>query len=56
MNVTQDYIQSGKEFDVIFANNEQQAKGCMNALIEANLQDKVKVVSTGGAPRWFRDD
>lgn len=50
MNVTQSFIQSGKEFDVIFANSELMAKGVMNALKEANLQDKVKIVSTGGGP------
>lgn len=50
MNVTQNFIQTGKEFDVVFANNEMQAKGVMNALKEAGLQDKVKVVSTGGGP------
>lgn len=50
MNVTQSFIQSGKEFDVVFANNELMGKGVMNALKEANLQDKVKIVSTGGGP------
>ena len=50
MNVTNDAINAGVEFDVIFANNEAQAKGCMNALIENGLQDKVKIVTTGGGP------
>lgn len=50
MNVTSDAINSGLEFDVIFANNEAQAKGCRNALIEAGLDDKVKIVTTGGGP------
>lgn len=50
MNVTQSFIQSGKAFDVVFANNEMMGKGVMNALKEANLQDKVKIVSTGGGP------
>lgn len=50
MNVTQNFIQSGKEFDVVFANNELMGKGVMNALKEANLQDKVKIIATGGGP------
>jgi ribose transport system substrate-binding protein len=50
MNVTQSFIQSGKEFDVVFANNELMGKGVMNALKEAGLDKKVKVVSTGGGP------
>jgi ribose transport system substrate-binding protein len=50
MNVTQNFIQSGKQFDVVFANNELMGKGVMNALKEANLQNKVKIVSTGGGP------
>ncbi len=50
MNVTNDAINSGLQFDVIFANNEAQAKGCRNALIENNLEGKVKIVTTGGGP------
>lgn len=50
MNVTNDAINAGVEFDVIFANNEAQAKGCRNALIENGLEDTVKIVTTGGGP------
>jgi ABC-type sugar transport system substrate-binding protein len=50
MNVTQNFIQSGKKFDVIFANNEQMAQGVMNALKDAGLFGKIKIVSTGGGP------
>ena len=50
MNVTQNLIQSGVEFEVIFANNEQMAQGCLNALRDAGLAGKVKIVSTGGGP------
>jgi len=50
MNVTQNAIQSGLEFDVIFANNEQMATGVINALKDAGLFGKVKVVATGGGP------
>lgn len=50
MNVTQNAIQSGLEFDVIFANNEQMATGVINALKDAGLFGKVKIVATGGGP------
>lgn len=50
MNVTQNFIQSGKQFDVIFANNEQMAQGVINALKDAGLYGKVKIVATGGGP------
>lgn len=54
MNVTNDAINSGMDFDVIFANNEAQAKGCRNALIESDLADKVKIVTTGGGPNGLK--
>ncbi|WZL73950.1 sugar ABC transporter substrate-binding protein [Clostridiaceae bacterium 35-E11] len=50
MNVTQNLIQSGQEFDVVFANNEQMATGVLNALKDAGLDEKVKIVATGGGP------
>ena len=50
MNVTQNFIQSGQEFDVVFANNEQMAQGVINALKDAGLYGKVKIVATGGGP------
>lgn len=50
MNVTNDAINAGLEFDVIFANNEAQAKGCYNALIENAMENDVKIVTTGGGP------
>ncbi|WP_369017963.1 sugar ABC transporter substrate-binding protein [Thermatribacter velox] len=50
MNVTQNAIQSGLEFDVIFVNNEQMATGVINALKDAGLFGKVKIVATGGGP------
>lgn len=49
MQVTQSFIASGAEFDVIFANNDLQARGCYNALKEADMTD-IPIVSTGGAP------
>ncbi|MDK2896511.1 MAG: ribose transport system substrate-binding protein [Candidatus Atribacteria bacterium] len=50
MNVTQNAIQSGLEFDVIFANNEQMATGVINALKDAGLFGEIKIVATGGGP------
>lgn len=48
MNVTADAIQSGTEFDVVFANNELMAKGVKNALVDAGLD--LPIISTGGGP------
>ena len=50
MNATQNLIQSGKEFDVIFANNEQIAQGVVKALDAAGLKDKIPIIATGGSP------
>ncbi len=49
MDVTQNFIQTGTEFDVIFANNDLMAKGCFNALEEAGMSD-IPIISTGGSP------
>lgn len=49
MDVTQNFIQTGTEFNVIFANNDLQAKGCYNALIEAGMEH-IPIISTGGSP------
>lgn len=49
LNATQDMIASGVEFDVVFANSEQIAVGVVNALEEAGIMDKVRIVSTGGS-------
>jgi ABC-type sugar transport system substrate-binding protein len=51
LNVTQNVIQSGKQFDVVFANNEQMATGVVVALKDAGLMGRVKVVATGGSPQ-----
>lgn len=48
MNATQNLIQSGKKFDVIFANNEQIAQGVLQALDAANMD--IPVIATGGSP------
>jgi ABC-type sugar transport system substrate-binding protein len=50
MNVTQNVIQAGIEFDVIFANNEQIAQGVIKALDAAGLKGKYPIVATGGSP------
>ncbi len=49
MDVTQNFIQTGIEFNVIFANNDLQAIGCYNALEEAGMTH-IPIISTGGAP------
>lgn len=49
MNITQNFIQTGTEFNVIFANNDLMAKGCFNALEEAGMAD-IPIISTGGSP------
>lgn len=49
MDITQNFIQSGTNFDVIFANNDLMAKGCFNALQEAGMGD-IPIISTGGSP------
>lgn len=49
MNVTQNFIQTGTEFDMVFANNDLMAKGCYNALVEAGMED-IPIISTGGSP------
>lgn len=50
LNVTQNVIQSGKEFDVIFANNEQMASGVARALKDAGMSDEIPIIATGGGP------
>lgn len=53
MNMTQNFINSGTEFNCIFANNDQMAQGCYQALSEAGLTD-IPVVSTGGSPDAYQ--
>lgn len=58
MNVTQDFIQSGVEFDALFAHNGQMYAGCMAALEDANLLDKVETMTEGGNPdelQWIKE-
>lgn len=48
LNLTTNFINSVVEFNCIFANNDQMAQGCYQALQEANLD--YPIVSTGGSP------
>lgn len=48
LNLTTNFINSGVEFNCIFANNDQLAQGCYQACEEANLD--LPIVSTGGSP------
>ena len=53
-NVTQDFITSGQsEFDVVFANNDLQAKGIYNALKDNGMED-IPIISTGGSPDGYQ--
>ncbi len=49
LNLTTNFINSGVEFNAVFANNDQIAQGCYQALEEAGLSH-IPVVSTGGSP------
>lgn len=52
-NVTQDFITSGQaEFDVVFANNDLEAKGVYNALKDNGMED-IPIISTGGSPDGY---
>jgi inositol transport system substrate-binding protein len=42
-SITENWIQSGQDFTVVCANNDEMALGAINALKEANLLDKVFV-------------
>ena len=48
LNLTTNFINSGVEFNCIFANNDQIAQGCYQACEEAGLE--LPIVSTGGSP------
>ena len=48
LNLTTNFINSGTEFNCIFANNDQIAQGCYQACEEAGIE--VPIVSTGGSP------
>ena len=53
-NVTIDFITSGAaEFNVVFANNDAQAKGVDQALKEAGMQG-IPVISTGGSDEGYQ--
>ena len=47
-NLTMDLINSGTQFDYVFANNGMMAKGASQALKERGLN--IPIVSTGGSP------
>ncbi len=54
LNLTQNFINSGVEFNCIFANNDQMAQGCYQALLMAGLENEIPVVSTGGSPDAYK--
>jgi len=48
--VAQDLIQSGKDYDVIWANNDGMGQGVINAVKEAGLLGKKVILTTNGSP------
>ena len=50
LDATQNVLQMGIEFNVIFANNEQIALGVLAALEEAGIDGQIPIVATGGSP------
>jgi ribose transport system substrate-binding protein len=48
--ITQDLIQSGQDFDVIWANNDTMGQGVIQAVNEAGLTGKKVVLTTNGSP------
>ncbi len=49
-NITQDLIQSGREFDVIWGNCNAMGQGIIQAVKEAGLLDEKVILTTNGAP------
>jgi len=57
LNVTQDFIQSGREFDAIFAHNGPMYAGVMAALRDAGLMESTVKAAGGGQDdelEWIR--
>lgn len=50
MEITENWIQSGLQFDAIVANNDEMAIGAIMALTEAGLIDKVVVAGIDATP------
>jgi len=58
LNVTQDYIQSGRHFDAVFAHNGPMFAGVMVALQDAGMMDSVVKAAGGGQDeelQWIRE-
>ena len=49
-NITQDLIQSGKDFDVIWGNCDGMGQGIIQAVKEAGLLGKKVILTTNGSP------
>jgi ribose transport system substrate-binding protein len=49
-NITQDLIQSGKQFDVIWGNCDGMGQGIIQAVKEAGLLGKKVILTTNGSP------
>lgn len=48
LNVVNDYITAGNEFDIVVPNTGGMALGVMQAIKNAGLQDEVLIISSGG--------
>ncbi len=53
-NALSDVNQAGKDFDVVFCNNEPIAVGALNALRDAGLEGDIPVVASNGSPNGLR--
>lgn len=54
----EDLISSGKDIEVIFACNEEMARGTIQVLEEKNLSDKISIVSINGKEegwQWLKE-
>lgn len=49
LKITEDLIQKGTKFDLIFCQDDNSAIGAGKALEEAGMKDKVKVIGLGGS-------
>ncbi|MCI8292294.1 MAG: sugar ABC transporter substrate-binding protein [Hespellia sp.] len=54
MSIIEDCISSGLEFDLVFCQDDGMAAGAGQALEEAGLKDKVKVIGIGGSKDGFK--
>ncbi len=54
INVTENFVQSGVEFDTIFCATEHQTTGVISVLKDAGLYGEIKIITTGGGPTGIK--